>query len=63
MMDKVMDKMVDKVMERRKSRRSPMMNVLSVMGLVLFGAIAIPTVVGLISAIPDVMRYLRMRSM
>ena len=43
--------------------RSPMLNVLGILMLVLFGAIAIPALVGLIASIPDIMRYLRMRSM
>lgn len=56
-------------MPRRKSPMqqftpgSPILTFFSTMGLILFGAIAIPVLVGLISAIPDIARYLKMRSM
>ncbi len=41
----------------------PVLGILAILGLVLFGALAIPTLVGLISAVPDAMRYMKMRSM
>jgi hypothetical protein len=44
-------------------QQSPFMTFLSVVGLILFGAIAIPVLVGMLAAIPDIARYLKMRSM
>ena len=44
-------------------RNEQMKNVLAVIGLVLLGAIIVPVAVGVIVSLPDIARYLRIRSM
>ncbi len=51
--------MMAKVVEAR----SPTLNILGILMLLLLGAVAIPALVGLIATIPDLVRYLRIRSM
>ncbi len=41
----------------------PILNVFSVVGLILFGMLIVPALIGMISAVPDIMRYLRIKSM
>ncbi len=36
---------------------------MSVIGLITVGAIVIPAVIGLVTAAPDILRYLRIRQM
>ena len=58
-----------KGLQKRKARREmlqrneQMKNILAVVGLVLLGAILIPVMVGVVVSLPDIARYLRIRSM
>lgn len=50
-------------MNSKMIAKSPVLGAMSILGLILFGALAVPVLVGLLSAIPDIARYLRMRRM
>ncbi len=47
----------------RLSARPMVWNVLTVIGLITVGALVVPAVVGLVTAAPDIVRYLKIRSM
>jgi hypothetical protein len=46
-----------------QNSRSTAMTILGVFGLIMLGAILIPGIVMVIAAIPDIRRYLHIRSM
>ena len=58
-----------KGLQKRKAKREAlqrneqMKNMLAVIGLIMLGAILIPVVVGVVVSLPDIARYLRIRSM
>ena len=44
-------------------RRSPALNVLAVIGWLMAGALLVPAIYGLLTAAPDFVRYMKIRSM
>lgn len=47
----------------RSLQKSPAMNVISIIGWLMAGALVVPVLYGLLSAAPDFVRYMKMRSM